>query len=96
MTGTKVTPEGNLRYGRNTTGPEGLHFTRSVAASPCHRSEDVNMNTTINLSVSLIFGLIIILVVGGAIVALLLRWAQSMPLRKPREAPPGHDHKSSP
>jgi hypothetical protein len=48
------------------------------------------MNTTISLSVSLIFGLIIILVVGGALVAFLLRAAQPLPLRKPTE-PPEHD-----
>ena len=54
------------------------------------------MNATISLSVSLIFALIITLVVGGAVVALLLRAAQSLPLRKPAEPPPGHDQKPAP
>ena len=54
------------------------------------------MNGTISLSVSLMFGLIIVLVVGGAAVALLLWAAQSLPLRKPTEPPSGHDQKPSP
>jgi hypothetical protein len=54
------------------------------------------MNGTISLSVSLIFGLIIILVVGGAVVAVLLWAAEFLPLRKPSEPPSGHDQKPSP
>jgi hypothetical protein len=50
------------------------------------------MNGTISLSVTLIFGLIIALVVVGAVVAFLLFAAQSVPQRKPAE-PPERDRK---
>jgi hypothetical protein len=49
------------------------------------------MNGTISLSVSLIFGLTIALIVGGAVVAILLWTAQSLPLRKPLQSSSGHD-----
>jgi hypothetical protein len=53
------------------------------------------MNGTISLSVTLIFGLIMGLVIGGAVVATLLFAAQSLPLRKLPERPE-HDRDHAP